>query len=85
MGQIVSFWESKRRNMSKFEESGQIIFSLKVSENYFSQVYGHNFGQKCHLWGQFRQNRSFFVKMPKILTFWGPNDPIFQNLGKFVK
>ena len=22
-------------------------FSLKVSKNYFSQVYGHKFGQKC--------------------------------------
>ena len=23
------------------------IFSLKVSKNYFSQVYGHKIGQKC--------------------------------------
>ena len=27
-------------------ESGQLIFSLKVSKNYFSQVYGQKFGQK---------------------------------------
>ena len=27
-------------------ESGKIIYSLEVSKNYFSQVYGHIFGQK---------------------------------------
>ena len=26
--------------------------SLNVSKNYFSQSYGHIFGQKCHKWGQ---------------------------------
>ena len=31
--------------MSKFGESDQIIFSLKVSKNYFSQVSGHKFGK----------------------------------------
>ena len=35
-------------HMSKFGENGQIIFSLKVYKNYLSQVYGHNFRQKCH-------------------------------------
>ena len=30
--------------MSKFEESGTIIFSLIVSKHYFSRVYGHKFG-----------------------------------------
>ena len=34
--------------MAKFGESGQIIFSLKVSKNYFSHVYGHKSAQKCH-------------------------------------
>ena len=24
------------------------------------KVYGHKCGQKCHLWGHFDQNRSFF-------------------------
>ena len=33
--------------MSKFGKIGQTIFSLKVSKNYFSQVYGHNFGKNC--------------------------------------
>ena len=42
--------------MSKFDESGQIIFSLKVSKNYFSQVYG----QKCG------------VNLVKIGYFLGP-------------
>ena len=35
----------KNQCMSKFEESGQIILSLNVSKNYFSQVYGHKFDQ----------------------------------------
>ena len=45
---IGSFWGPKLRHMSKFGEIGQIIFSLKVSKNYFSQVYGHKSGQNCH-------------------------------------
>ena len=48
MLKIGSFWGPKLRHRSKFGESGQQIFSLKVSKNYFSQVYGHIFGQKCH-------------------------------------
>ena len=56
--------------MSKIEESGKKIFSLKVSKNYISQVNGHIFGQKCHQWGQFGQNRSFSVKMAKIASLW---------------
>ena len=56
--------------MSTFGESGEKSFSLKVSKNYFNQVYGHNFGQKCHYWGQFGQNMSFLVKMDKIESFW---------------
>ena len=46
MVQIGSFLHNlgaKCRHMSKFWESGPIILSLKVSKNYFSQVYG----QKC--------------------------------------
>ena len=57
--------------MSKFGESGQKILSLKVSKNYFSQVYGQKFGQKCHYLRKFGQNRSFLVKMDKFGTFWG--------------
>ena len=30
-----------------FGKIGKIFFSLKVSKNYFSQVHGHNLGQKC--------------------------------------
>ena len=41
---------------------------MTSSENYFSQVYRYKFGQKCHLWGKFGQNRSFLVK---IGSFWG--------------
>ena len=49
MIKIGSFWGQNGA-------SGQILgvvvqkkFSLKVSKNYFSQVYGHKFGKKkCH-------------------------------------
>ena len=43
-----------------------IIVSLKVPKNYFSQVYGQKCRQKCNLWTQSSQNRSFLVKMEKI-------------------
>ena len=57
--------------MPKFWKSGQIIFSLKVSKDYFSPVYRHLFGQKCNQWGQFCQNMSLLVKMVQIGSF-GP-------------
>ena len=60
-------------------------FSLRVSKNYFSQVYGKKFGQKCHQCGQFCQNRSFLGEMVEIGSFWGQNDVLCQNLGKVVK
>ena len=44
---IGSFWV-KIAPGPKFRESCQILFSLTVFKNYFSQVYGHKFGQKCH-------------------------------------
>ena len=47
MVEIGSFGGQNNVIMSKFVESGQIIFTLKVSKNYFIQVYGHNFGRKC--------------------------------------
>ena len=55
--------------MSKFGESGQQKFSQKNWKNYFSQIYGHKVGEKCHQWGQFGQNRPFSVKMVKIGSF----------------
>ena len=85
MVKIGSFWHnlvSKCRHMSNFWESGPIILSLKVSKNYFSQIYGQKCAQKCHKWGQFGQNRSFLVKMVKIGSFWGPK---CRNLGKLLK
>ena len=48
MVEIGSFWGRKLRHMSKFGEFGQIFFSVNVSKNYFSQVYGHKFGHKGH-------------------------------------
>ena len=72
MVKIGSFWGPKWRHMSKFEEIGQIILSLKVSKNYFSQVYGEKFGEICHYWGQFGESKSFLEKMVKIGSFWGP-------------
>ena len=47
MVKIGSFWGQKRRHKSKFWASGK-KFSLEVSNNYFSQVYGNIFGRKCH-------------------------------------
>ena len=38
----------KWRHRPKFSEIVQKKFSLNVSKNYFSQVYGHKIGQKCH-------------------------------------
>ena len=66
--------------MSKIGESRKIIFSIKVSKNYFSQVYGQKLGQKCDLWGEFGQNRSFLLEMVKIWSFWGP---ILRHMSKF--
>ena len=69
MVKIGPFWGPKCRHMSKFGESGEIIFSLKVSKNYFSQVYGHIFGQN-------------WVNLD---YFGGQNDVKYQNLRKLVK
>ena len=38
----------KWRHRPKFRESDQKLFSQNVYKNYFSQVYGHKLGQKCH-------------------------------------
>ena len=38
----------KMTSYVKIWESGQIIFPLKVSKNYASQVSGQKLGQKCH-------------------------------------
>ena len=58
--------------MSKFGESGQIICSLNVSKNYFSPVFGHNFGQ----------NSSFLLKILKIGAFLGLKWPHMSKFGK---
>ena len=50
-GQNWVILEAKQRHRSIFGNSGQKSLSLKVDKNYFSQVYGHKFGQKCHQWG----------------------------------
>ena len=60
MVKIGSFWGPKRRHILKFGESGEIIWSLKVSKNYFSQV----FGQICG------QNVINEVNLVKIGHFW---------------
>ena len=71
--------------MTKFGYSGPIICSLKASKNYFSQVYGQKFGQKCHYWGEFGQNRSFLVKLVKIGSFWDQIGDTDRNLGRVAK
>ena len=50
-GQYWVILGPKLHHMSKFGEIGKKIFSLKVYKNYFSQVYGHNFGKKMSLMG----------------------------------
>ena len=71
-GPKLGHFGPKWRHRPKFRVIDPIFFSLKVFKNYFSQVYGQKFGQKCHEWGQFGQNRSFLVKMVKIGSFWSP-------------
>ena len=47
MVKIGSFWgqnEATGQNLGDWEK----YFSLKVSKNYFSQVNGQKFGEKCH-------------------------------------
>ena len=75
----------KWRHRPIFRERGQIFFSLNVFKNYLSQVYGYKFGQKCHKWGQFCQNRPFWVKMAKNWVILAQNDVIDQNFEKVVK
>ena len=48
MAQIGSFWGPILYHRSKFGDSGQTILSLNVFKNYFTQVYGHKFGQICN-------------------------------------
>ena len=48
MAKIASFWGSNGRHRSKIGKIGEKKLSLKLSKNYFSQVNGHKFGQKCH-------------------------------------
>ena len=84
MVKIGSFWGQSGatgQNLGKVFKK----FSLKVSKNYFSQVYGHKFGQNCHKWGQFCQNRSFWVKMVQYWVILGQNGATGQNLWKVVK
>ena len=71
--------------MSKFGESGKIIFSLKVSKNYFNQVYGHNLGQNVINGVNLVKIGHFWWKYSKLGHFGGQNVPICQNLGKLVK
>ena len=47
-GHFGVIWGPKCRYMSKFRERRQIIFSLKVSNNYFGMAYGYKFVQNSH-------------------------------------
>ena len=58
----------------------------------FRQVYGPNSGQKCHLLGQFGQNRSFFgvflyflVKMPIPRRYFRNDVPFFGSPNDFAE
>ena len=55
--------------MQKFEEISEIICSLKVSKNYFSEVFGHKFGQKCQNFGHFHKKLPILTKLTPLMTF----------------
>ena len=69
MVKIGSFWGQKWPQKSKFGENGQTNFSLKVSKNYLSRVYGYILVKNVINGGRFGQNRTFLVKMVKIRPF----------------
>ena len=82
-GHFGIFWGPKWRHMSKFWESGQIIFSWKVSKNYFSQVYRQKFGQNVINGVNLVKIGHFLWKL-SILGHFGPkNDPIWRHRSKF--
>ena len=71
--------------MSKYGEIGQLNFSLKVSKNYFGQVYGLNFGKNVINGVNFVKISHFWLKWSKFAHFGSQNDVRVQNLGKVVK
>ena len=84
---MVQNWVILDQNGATGQNLGKVVkfFSLKVFKNFFIQVYGYKFGKKCHKWGQFGQNRSFWVKMVQYWVILGQNGATAQNLGKVVK
>ena len=71
--------------MSKFWESSQIIFSLKVSKNYFSQVYVQKIVKNVINGVNLVKIGHFWSKWLKLGHFGDQNDVLSQNLVKFVK
>ena len=70
--------------MSKFEESGKIILSLKVSKHYVSQVYGQISGQHVIIGVNLFKIGHFLVKMVKIGSFFGAKMTSYVRiLGKW--
>ena len=73
--------------MSKFGESGQIIFSQNVSKNYFSQVYGQKCGKNVINGVNLVKIGHFFVKMVKNGSFWhnlgGKMPSYVKTMGKW--
>ena len=67
--------------MSKFGESGEIILSLKVSKNYFDQVYGQKFGKNVINGANLDKIGHFCGKCSKLSHFGGKNDVIGINFG----
>ena len=62
---LGNFWDQKGRigqNFGKVEKKNY----LKVSKNYFLQVYGQKLGPKCHKFCQFGQNSSNLAKKVKL-------------------
>ena len=85
LGHFGKIWGPKCRHMSTFWESGPIILSLKVSKNYFSQVYGQKCGKNDINGVILVKIGHFWWKWSKLGHFGGQNDVICLNVGKVVK
>ena len=65
--------------MSNFGVGGQIIFPLNVSKNYFSPVYGRNFGQNCQM-SKFVENRQIIFSLKVFKNYFSQVD--LKKFGK---
>ena len=71
MAKIWTFWGKKVHRSSKFGEGAQKISSLKFIKIILVRIMDLNLVKNAINGGKFGQNRSFFMKMLKIGSFWG--------------